>query len=429
MDFPRLPVLESVLPRSSPDLEAALSDTVLVAVQHLLKTTGSLLESLFSLGLRPENTFVLGKAYSSNTGVADAIRAKGVSVQAGTLPTRPGGFQHVFGDDIRLLWSTVVARLRKERPARLVVLDDGGTCTAMMPMEVCGFAQVSGVEQTTSGVASGRSLPPIRIVEVATSAAKRILESPMISRAVLSRLPDIEEAGRCGVIGVGSVGSAIVSRLLEHQRMVYVFDRELSRIASSPVARLERSVERVIQNSDVVFGCTGDDVFSAPPTVRWRNGETTLVSCSSEDREFRSLLVRADRSGCLEEWTPTGEALIRGAGTTVRILRGGFPLNFDGTEESVPAREIQLTRALLLGGVLQAVLCGGTRGPTDRRGRMLDSWFQSRVAQAWFDSAPEHQQDFSSEIISGVVSPEWIAEGSGGAVEETSELQSLMEPS
>lgn len=36
------------------------------------------------------------------------------------------------------------------------------------------------------------------------------------------------------------------------------------------------------------------------------------------------------------------------------MLRGGCPINFDGARESVPAEDIQITRALLLIGVLQA---------------------------------------------------------------------------
>lgn len=39
----------------------------------------------------------------------------------------------------------------------------------------------------------------------------------------------------------------------------------------------------------------------------------------------------------------------------VNLLNGGFPINFDGRRHSVPANLIQLTRALLVCGVMQGL--------------------------------------------------------------------------
>lgn len=427
MVFQRLPLLESLVQTRAPVIEAKFSNTLLVAVQHLLETTGSLFEVLLRLGLRPENTFVLGKAYSSNRKVADRLRACGVSVEHGSLPTRPGGFQDAFRGDVACLWNRVLDVLRTSNCTDVVILDDGGRCISMVPQEVHALARVSGVEQTTGGLVYDSGSPGFRVIEVATSAAKRILESPMISRAVLRRLPPFVRTGCCGVIGVGNVGSRVISHLLESGREVLTFDRDPSRSRAFPAARTVDSLAELIRGSEIVFGCSGDDVFAGHPTIEWRDGETTLTSCSSEDREFRSLLADASATGCLKQWTALGVGIIEQGNSRMKILRGGFPLNFDGSSESVPAREIQLTRALLLGGVLQAALCGDGASPEGGSGRMLDPRFQAKAAREWFRMRLAHRADFSLEVVDGSDSEDWIAERSGGSPEDTAAMQTALD--
>lgn len=41
----------------------------------------------------------------------------------------------------------------------------------------------------------------------------------------------------------------------------------------------------------------------------------------------------------------------------VRFLNGGFPVNFDGSDECIPAEQIQITRALMVAAAAQAVTC------------------------------------------------------------------------
>src|SRR5262249_47209963 len=160
----------------------------------------------------------------------------------GTMPIHPGGFQDVFRGDVMCLWERVQERLKAPGVTDVIVLDDGGRCASLIPRDLLRKVRVSGVEQTTSGLTVNGTRPAFRIVEVATSAAKRILESPMISRAVLRRLPNLEATRHCGVIGVGSVGSAIVSRLLEQEHSVSVFDRDPRRVSVSSVTQNTRSV-------------------------------------------------------------------------------------------------------------------------------------------------------------------------------------------
>lgn len=426
MSFPTLPVIEQLMRTSSPDIEARLSRTTLVAVQHLLESTGSLIDALLRLGLSANNVFVLGKAYSSNPNVAAELRARGVSVDPGCMGTTPGGFQEVFRGDVVRLWERVTERMSANEPGDVIVLDDGGRCTSMIPAEVLARTKVSGVEQTTSGVVSQDSPPSFPIVQVATSAAKRILESPMISRAVLRRLPALEPGSRCGVIGVGSVGSAVVSRLLECRCEVAVFDRDPARLQACSIARIATSLEQLLFDAEFVFGCTGEDVFASALDPRWHPGETTLISCSSEDREFKSLLAGTLSRSAFDSRSSSGDYVFQDGSARVRILHGGFPINFDRTPTSVPSNEIQLTRALLIGGVVQALLIPN-RGPAiGSAGRMLDPRLQATIAATWFGVEPQHQTDFSSETLAGMTSEPWIAARSGGVLEDNSDLHATL---
>ncbi len=427
MRFVRLPLLEALVQRRSPEIERRLCRTLLVAVQHLLETTGSLLEALLRLGLRPENVFVLGKAYSSNKNVVDRLRACGLSVDGGTLPAQPGRFDEVFQADVERLWNRALQRLTRSEFIHVAVLDDGGRCISALPTGVHRLASVSGVEQTTGGLVGGGNSHAIRVVEVATSAAKRVLESPMISRAILRRLPPLDSGARFGVIGVGNVGSAIVSHLLDRGSNVFAFDLDSSRSRAFPSVRAVDSLAELLWESEFVLGCSGDDVFATAPKIEWRQGETILASCSSQDREFRSLLTTAVESGYLANWTPVGMAGLRIGAAGVRILRGGFPLNFDGSLESVPSREIQLTRALLLGGMLQAVLCAHGHDLEVPGGRMLDPRFQLWVAREWAASTRNCAADWTLETTPETASEAWIAERSGGTPEDTAALRSALD--
>ena len=426
MSFPQLPLLEAIASRQSTVIQRRLTQTLLVGVQHLLETTGSLMETLLRLGLRSENTLLLGKAYSSNADVVAELRGRGLLVDKGSLPTKPGGFEEVFRRDVDRLWNRALEKLRSGGYTNLVVLDDGGRCLAKVPQEVHQLARVAGVEQTTGGLAWGGDSSELRVVEVATSGAKRVLESPMISRAVLGRLPAVDESIHWGVVGLGNVGGAIASHLLKSGRTVRCFDHDPRIMETYPAAIRADSFTQVIQDSEIVLGCTGDDLFAEGAAVEWRDGETILVSCSSEDREYRSLLTAAAASGLLEEWTPLGPGRVRFADTRLRLLRGGFPLNFDGSRESVPAREIQLTRALLLGGLLQALLCGEGKNSQGESGRMLDPMFQSWTVRAWLQTKPPHLEPLSLDVMRDAGSEDLLEERSGGVREDTEDMRAAL---
>src|SRR5882762_7881713 len=77
MDFPILGRLKR-LPNQYPTYD--FSNTVLIAIQHLLGTNGSLFELLNQRGLPFEQMYLLGKVYSTNESVYRELQRRGAFV-------------------------------------------------------------------------------------------------------------------------------------------------------------------------------------------------------------------------------------------------------------------------------------------------------------------------------------------------------------
>lgn len=378
--FPRLSVLERIIIEAG---DAPLAGVALVGVQHLLETTGSMIEASMRLGLDPSKIFLLGKCYSTCPSVVADLQALGVTVIPGPMPLAHGQYKATMRQAVSELWDVALARLDLTAVRRLVVLDDGGQCiTAAPPTQLQNGQMVVGVEQTTSGIkaSAGLMLP---IVDVASSAAKRILEPSMIASAVAIRVSQEiwSSTNRpIGVLGYGNIGQAIARLFTSAGREVVAFDLNPSIAVDDRRVDLARSAYEVLNMCDVVFGCAGEDVLPDISKLRELAGSKLLISCSSGDVEFNSILSLATGQPVLdaEGKIPVVNVDFPG-GPQVEIVRGGFPANFDRTMESVPAEDIQLTRGLLLGGVLQAAkLPIGVS-----QSQPLDPYMQQRVVSSW----------------------------------------------
>lgn len=94
------------------------------------------------------------------------------------------------------------------------------------------------------------------------------------------------------------------------------------------------------------------------------------------------------------------------------IMRGGFPINFDGSTVSVPSREIQVTRRLLLGAVVQAAICGGRYRDGGIKSVMLDPHLQEFVVNSWSKDASCVERRVEPEYLNA----RWLSEHSYGEV-------------
>jgi hypothetical protein len=412
--FPDLPILEqicSALVQSG--YGNVCQGVVFVCAQHLLDSTGSLIQCLIRLGARPADIFIVGKRYSSNSGVLNGLKDLGVCVVDASCPPEWKEFGQTFDIDVRRMWHRVSASGVWKRAKKMLVIDDGGHCIHHVPNNLLARVKVSCVEQTTSGL---RNLVDLRfpVINVASSAVKRHIEAPLVAATIIDKtmksVPEFVRTDSVGILGCGSIGSALMKALVNDGKRVFAYDTDPSKVNAdgSSVERCD-SVQQVLQRADIVFGCTGQNlsVFRLLPKL---TGRKILVSCSSEDREFHSFV----RQYYLSKGHHFGEYeddIVTSFGATqVRVVRGGFPVNFDHSAESVPNADIQVTRGLLLGAVVQALLC-----PGDSKLYNLNPLLQTFVLSSWLGSYPDKRSLFEQSLLKSLSSLVWIEGESGNA--------------
>lgn len=409
--FRKLPVLERLQSLHNPS--DSLGRTALVCVQHLLETTGSLFEAFIQSGLPARHLHVLGKVYSSNPGVAFDMRASGIKVHPSCATFSWGAYDETLRNDTAAMWRSVMESLEASEVRRIVILDDGGHATATIPTGLLERFDVVAVEQTMSGLHRREATgAPVPVIAVASSAAKRLIEPPMICQAAFLRVTrsarDFEGLSM-GVLGTGSIGGAIATGLLQFGFAPIVYDPRARPGRRAPGTSTCDTLEHLLRHCDVIWGCTGHDAL-AGTTLERGIGEKVLISCSSSDREFGTLLRALNDDSRFVDVNRLDDIGFEHASVNVQIRRGGFPVNFDNSSESVPALDIQVTRGLLYEGVMQACSHSASGSTTV----MLSPDAQKRVANVWFSGLPSASARCGAPLVEGFQDTGWIAERSGG---------------
>lgn len=383
-----------------------LENCFFVSGQHILGTTASLFKWLKDdLNLKTEKTYIVGKCYSTHPDVLQAMKDLDFNMFASKLHIRLGGFDQAYDRDMHTMWNLASQKIQQtirsgEKVEGIIVMDDGGHLFDTFPDDLYNFLideknniPVVGIEQTSSGIRDSRGFL-FPNIEVASSAAKR-LEAPMIAELMEKQLEktlqelkeELEKhhaslgtAGdsyknlRYGVVGHGRIGSAMLGALLKHGcAHVNVFDTKS--VDEYEGVSVHNSLRKLVVNSDVLIGCTGQDFILKEPKgvdgfleyVEERHQDRqfplVLISASSKDKEFKELLkhIHANNRngpiGPLDDVPhPKGK---NGQITKLIILGGGTPFNFRMINKhqqvhSVPPEQIQLTRGLLATAVMQA---------------------------------------------------------------------------
>jgi hypothetical protein len=345
--------------------------------------------------------------------VARVLRDLGVHVydNAGWFPW--GGYDSQLRADASAMWRAAAASIDSSEIDRIVVLDDGGQATATAPDDLRRRIPMIAVEQTMSGLQDlDRDEQSMPVIAVASSAAKRLIEPPMICAAAFGRA--IRDAAgfaglSMGVIGSGSIGRAILNGMVQSGYTTNVYDPDDTALDRTVNARICASAEELLSVSDVLWGCSGTDFFSDVNLSATAGSAKILISCSSSDREFRTLLRRLNARPEFERVDRLSDISFECDAMTFDVRRGGFPINFDGSPESVPATHIQVTRGLLFAGVVQA--CSQT---TESATLMLSPQAQQAVVNAWFDELPDPREQCAPALLDSFRDEDWIAQNSGG---------------
>ncbi len=427
--IPQLEVLDKMVTLAKQQKEMPnLDKTVFIGVQHLLETTGTLFQSLMQLGAKPEHMFFAGKCYSTSPLVAKTLNDMGMNIIEGSAPLRPGDYRRIYKEDIKKLWASFQKQIvNKKDIERVIILDDGGHCIEEMPKFVPFNYLSASIEQTRGGLySSGLDNLVLPLIEVATSAVKRHIESPLIAEAILNRvkkiLPELalNKQAVCGVVGNGAIGRAIAEYLLSLGLNVMIYDENPNAYKGMTDKKFYKTptLEKLLANASHVFGCTGKDITKGIDIFGLVENDITFISCTSEDKEFLSLLKRIAKEGKRIYFGQMSDiTCLSDRETKITILKAGFPINFDGTLCSVPSQDIEITRALLLGACIQAVTSAST--PIDavdtiesQKRQMLDPYIQQFALKHWLKHQPKER--YSQDLVEKFGNIEWIKESSGG---------------
>ena len=428
--IPSLEVINQMIAVIPPAIRSKFEKTIIVACQHNLETTVTIYKAMKELGIK--RIYSVGKCYSDSKIIKKAMEEEGICLMPSNKPTKPGEFQDICLEDIRAMWDHCSKELQNDKETTtIIVLDDGGRCLEEMPPYIRLNYRVAGIEQTRGGLYSPvLNELPFPVIEVASSALKREIEPIFIVKAVIKELKEkvqdivstfnFNPQTVIGVIGNGAIGSAVAQYFLSLGYTVAVYDENEEAFGDiSPKQKLYRmdSREAVIANSRCIFGCTGKDALRGINVLDIITKDTVFVSCTSEDREFLSTLQAISKRSIVRS-DPLDDIVCSSKNDSkVVFVRGGYPFNFNGKPWNVPANEIEPTQGILLGAVIQAVVCakkptgnGRTINRVERL--MLDPAIQHFIIEKWRKTSAAAQHPV--ELLDCFSQEEWTKKNSGG---------------
>ncbi len=339
-------------------------DTALVAVQHMLKQTVDLFQTLGAMGLNLENIFALGKVYSNSAEVIETLRAMGVTVVESVMPP-PGEFQRYFAYDTNRLWQVAAEHLDRRRIKRVLVLDDGGVCITSVPPEVLQRYSLCGVEQTSRGMfLFEEKLPAFAVISWARAAVKLKIGGPIFSQCFIEKL-NTEflrdgplQGEQLGVIGMGSIGRAVANLAVRQGNEVSYCDLNpdlhLPLALNDRVTRVD-SVEDLMVRCNYVVGCSGRNPFkdkwplSHKPNIKF-------ISASSGDREFGPIIKDLKQKPNFKVAPGTWDIISQdGPAGPINVAYLGYPYTFVTRGiEAAPTQIVQFDTGGLLAALVQA---------------------------------------------------------------------------
>ena len=357
MQFPSLPKL-SALPSKYDKID--FSGTVLVGIQHLLASNGTMLELLNENGLAYERMFLLGKVYSTNATVYEELVARKtqcspLSVKAERIEPEKD-YKLQLGEAAKELLQQAIKKLDSLSSTHktLLVVDDGGVLLGAVNSQVGKTkARVVGVEQTRSGAEALRGILDLSfpVINVAESNKKLQDESPYIAASIVEHvakkmrsLPVVQLTNsKVLVVGHGAVGKQVTRRLGSLVKTVHSHD-----INKSLSPHLIADLRTELPSFDVVIGCVGKPWLPSDYRKLLKD-QVVLASGSSSNTEFLGVTDFLKQVKDVHD-----DYCFRHSKGLGWLLNAGFPVNFDGSIDPIAPKTIELTRMLMLNGILQA---------------------------------------------------------------------------
>lgn len=433
--IPKLPVITTMTQKAKKMPFTNLDKTAVFGVQHMLTTTPNWLKAIVDLGIQPHNMYFTGKAYSSDPTVERKVQDLGINLFQFPPHKRIGAYQQHARRNMRFMWEQALDDIAKKNIETIIIIDEGARAIENMPAFSRLEYKVAGIEQTRGGLYNGNLHTTVcPIISVASAAAKMQLESILIGINILHHVKTFikhklkpKTKYVFGIIGNGNIGSALIKFLLSEGHHVCVYDENATTFQKS-ANRLYRmsSVKTVFAQSDVIIGCTGKDCSRDQNFLEDMTGHKIILSASSEDKEFLSLLNEINKTSSDDYDVLSDITYSPHENAALNIVNGGFPINFNRKKETIAAKDIQLTRGLLFGAFLQALTVAtkpADDGLTINSPRLLqlDPFMQKFVVDHWKTYQPEGR--YPQSILDAFTSIDYIKDTSGGVYQPNKLLE------
>ena len=358
-----LPLLDFV---NSKYRDVDFDKVLLITSQHILESQRIMFEYFIDKGLKPSNVFLIGKCYSTNNNIIKGFKKMGVYVSPRSESFDQNlSFDEQFEDYTKELLEYVGKKENLRGYEKVIILEDGGSLLSHAN-KILKNINLIGIEQTSAGYEKLKNIKlGFPVINVARSYAKLRVESPIVAKVCIEKLnKTLFKLGlrpkKVLIIGVGAVGNALYDRLNSDFIVKrYDLDSKLSDYKNE-------SLKAILGEFDMIIGSTGKEIIDTSLYKYFKKG-AILVSVSSSDREFSAVNLRKvmdKKIKCHDNLNVN----------SLHLLNCGFPINFDGAEDSAKAEDIQITLALLFASVCIAVKQNHLKGLVE-----LDSTIQEEI--------------------------------------------------
>ena len=346
-----------------------LSDVLIICVQHLFLSTYYMFESLLDVGLKPENLFILGKCYSTDMRAFSKFKEMGAFVSSRShFYNGHEPYDHTLLSAAESLLDEVLNKKDLSEFRKIIILDDGGDLLGLANDKLPHLDNFIGIEQTASGYNRVKeNLPFFSVINLARSWAKLQHETPIIIKSIssqmLNKLREYKhKVKNVLIIGYGSLGQSI------HQNLISIFRVDFFDPKFKDILGL-KNLHKNLNKYDLIIGCTGATSLPGIYHKLLKKG-VILASTSSSDREFDGVHLRKllpPNDDCHADMEING----------ITLLNSGFPINFTPNYDESDTLEFQLTRALIVASIYQAVV----QKPINKGFVDLDSALQDKILQ------------------------------------------------
>jgi S-adenosylhomocysteine hydrolase len=375
----RMPILDRWLDRTAK--ERPLAGVTALMIQHQLGNQVPQTRALIELGIAPRDLYWIDIPYTSTPSVRDALQ--GLGIPSENFIVNDFRLLDAYAPFQRLRVQHFLRELFNDPPERLLVLDDGSYLLEALACLRPRLPWVAIVEQTTRGLIKIEESAALEacsaefpIVNVARSMPKTTLEPPFIGVAVCDALRrklhtalQVGPSDRCLVLGYGAIGEQVASFVHSIQGFsrdrVHVFDIDAHRMRKAAAAGFSAWTRSERQfRFKLVIGCSGRSSFKVGDHVLLEDG-AYLASATSgtvelSREEFIELAEASPyddiwivRDG-LDESAVHSDLRIHFVDREATFVNGGFPVNFDGRVNCVPAHYIQPTPTMMCAAAVQA---------------------------------------------------------------------------